>query len=93
MIYIVLSDNFETDDCWHGSGSVLEYVSLSREKAKDFLEKERYHYMNLLGNEIDADEPNRFTVFVGNWSYNYELFEVPEDTELTAYWLKKENIF
>ena len=93
MIYVILSDNFETDDCWHGSGSTVEYVSLSKDKAQAFLEKQRYHYMNIEDNDIDIDEPDKFTVYVGKWCYSYELIEAPEDTDLHVYWLKKNNIF
>lgn len=86
MVYIVLSDNFELDDCWHGAGSDIEYVSLDKEKAEDFFEQMRYNYMTAEDNEISYDEPTRFSVTIGNWSYNYELLEAPEDMDLRYYW-------
>jgi len=92
MIYIIIDDSYELDDCWHG-GSTIDYVSSSKEKAQDFFEKKRYHYMNLEGNEIDVDEPTHFVVFLDNWCYDYELNEYPEDVDLNAWFIKENNIF
>lgn len=85
MVYIVLSDNFELDDCWHGSGSDVEYVSLNKEKSENFLEKMRNNYITMENNEIGYNEPTRFSITIGNWSYNYELLELPEDIDLRYY--------
>ncbi|MBQ3416014.1 MAG: hypothetical protein IJH39_11915 [Clostridia bacterium] len=95
MVYIIFSNN---DKVAKGEYSfdtypTLEFISLDKEKAVNFLEKERYRYFNMENNEIEEDSPNEFGVQVEDWWYHYWLEEYPEDTNLRAYWIEKNNIF
>ena len=81
MIYVILNDSHEIDDCWHG-GSSIEYVSLSLEKTISFFNKLKESYKNLENSEIDEDNDNKFIIYNGKWCYDYEILKLPEDIDL-----------
>ena len=95
MVYIVFSHNDKVakGEYSFDSWPTLEYISTNKEKAVEFLEKERYRYFTMENNEIEEDSPNEFGVYVDTWWYHYWMEEFPEDTDLRAYYIKKDNIF
>lgn len=94
MVYIVYCNSEKIEEGKYGIyDPTMEYISLSKEKALAYLEKERYRLFNLEGNEIEEDKPESFACSVNNMWYDYWLEEYPEDTDLRAWYIKTNDIF
>ena len=86
-IYTILQQAYETDDVCPDYSYVPFYISLDKEKVYNrFLEEKKREHKNIFRPrdefELDEDNENEYSFYLGNWHYSLILKEYPLDEEI-----------